>query len=161
MFIVMGGIMKKLSVYLLMIMCLFMTGCGEDKVKVSVTLDDFNTVLTNKGFTVNDNMNAYSGVDYIIDSKKAILDDIEIEMVKYSNSDYAGKVLDSQIDSFNLLKSTGAQEKKDKGSNYYRYSLVSNGRYMISTRVDDTLVFCKTLLENKEIVEEIYNELGY
>ena len=32
---------------------------------------------------------------------------------------------------------------------------------MISTRVDNTLIFCKTLITNKEVIEKIYNEIGY
>lgn len=153
--------MKKLSVCLLMIMCLFMTGCGEDKVKVAVTTEQFESVLVNKTFSVDSNMAMYGNADYITDSKKAILNNIEIEMVTYTDGEYAKKVQESQIESFNLLKNTGAYEEKIKGDNYYRYVLVSNGRYMISTRVDDTLIFCKTLLENKETVEAIYEELGY
>lgn len=153
--------MKKLSIYFLIILCLFITGCGEDKEKVVVTTNGFDMVLTNKGFTVTDNMSTYSDADYILEAKKAVLDDIEIEFIKYSNSDYAKKVQDKQIENFILLKSTGAHEGKEEGNNYYKYFLVSNNRYMINTRVDDTLVFCKTMLEDKEIVEEVYNELGY
>lgn len=153
--------MKKLSIYFLIIVCLFMTGCGNDKEKVVITLDDFDKTLTDKGFTVYDNMDDYSEFDYIVMAKVAVLDDIEIEMIKYTTNDYAVKVQDSQIENFNLLKNTGAYEDKEKGSNYYKYVLVSNNRYMINSRVDDTLIFCKTLLENKEKVEEIYSELGY
>lgn len=153
--------MKRISIYFLMIVCLFVTGCGTDKVKEVATLDEFDNVSVNNSFVVNDNMESYKNVDYIVEAKKAVLNDIEIEMIKYTNSDYAKTVQDGQIDSFNLLKNTGAYEEKDKGNNYYRYALVSNGYYMISTRVDDTLVFCKTLLGNKETVEKIYEELGY
>ena len=48
-----------------------------------------------------------------------------------------------------------------KGKNYYRYELVSNGYYMINTRVDNTLIFCKVMLNDKETVDEILDELGY
>jgi len=106
-------------------------------------------------------MKAYQNVDYIVGSKIAKYDDIEIELVKYTDSDYAKKVQDSQIESFNLLKSTGASEKKNKGSNYYKYVLISNGYYMISSRIDNTLIFCKTSLGNKGAVEKLFNELGY
>ena len=41
---VIGGYMKKLSISLLLIICLFMTGCGEPKTKELITLDDFNTI---------------------------------------------------------------------------------------------------------------------
>lgn len=153
--------MKRISIYFLMIVCLFVTGCGTDKVKEVATLDEFDNVSVNNSFVVNDNMESYKNVDYIVEAKKAVLNDIEIEMIKYTSSDYAKTVHDGQIDSFNLLKNTGAYEEKDKGNNYYRYALVSNGYYMVSTRVDDTLVFCKTLLGNKETVEKIYEDLGY
>jgi len=153
--------MKRLSIFILMIMCLFITGCGKDKEKIVSSSDTFVTILTNKGFIVENNMETYSDADYILEAKKAVLDDIEIEFVKYSDSEYAKKVQDKQIESFILLKNTGAFEKKDDGKNYYKYSLVSNNRYMINTRVEDTLMFCKVMLEDKDIIEEIYNELGY
>ena len=131
------------------------------RTKESITIDDFSTITSNNNFVVNSNMDNYKNIDYIVDSKKAILDGMEIEMVKYTDSDSAKKVQDGQIDSFNLLKNTGAYEEKNKGSNYYRYVLVSNGYYMISVRVDDTLIFSKTALENKEIIEKIYDQFGY
>lgn len=152
---------KNLIICLLFVMCLFVTGCGADKVKTAVTLDDFSTVLLSKGFTVVDNMDAYSNVDYILEAKKAIYDDIEMEMIKYTDSDTANKVQENHIESFDLLKSTGAHAKKDKGSNYYSYALVSNNRYMVTTRIDNTLIFCKVMIEDKETVEQILEELGY
>ena len=32
---------------------------------------------------------------------------------------------------------------------------------MVSSRIDNTLVFCKTLLENKEKVEAVLEEIKY
>ena len=82
-------------------------------------------------------------------------------MIKYTDNESAEKVLEGHIESFNLLKSTGASEKDTKGDNYHKYFLVSNNRYMISVRVENTLVFCKTLITNKETVDKVLNELGY
>ena len=163
MFIVKGGyiIMKKLFVCFLMIMCLFMTGCSEDKTKVSISTDEFNNICTDNGFTVKDNSSIYEKYDYITDSKLASLDDIEIEMIQYTDSESAEKVLEGHIDSFNLLKSSGAAEKNTKGDNYHKYFLVSNNRYMISVRVDDTVIFCKTMLTNKDKVDNLLEKLGY
>ena len=138
-----------------------MTGCGEDKIKTVATLEQFTNVVVSKGFTVNDNMEKYSNADYITESKKAVFEDIEIEMIKYTDSSYAEQVQENHIESFDLLKNTGAHFKKDKGGNYYHYSLVSNERYMVSSRVDNTLIFFKIMLEDKELVDEILNELGY
>jgi len=153
--------LRGLSICLLMILCLFITGCGEEKTRDVATLDEFTNVASSKGFTVNDNMELYSEASYILEAKQAIYDDITIEMVKYTDSDYANKAQENHIESFDLLKTTGASAHKEKGSNYYSYSLVSNNRYMISTRVDNTLIFCKVMLSDKETVDGILDELGY
>ena len=153
--------MKRFSIYLLFVICLFITGCGNDKTLEVATLDEFETITSNMGFTVNDNMRIYSNVSYILNSKVAKYEEIEIEMIEYSDASYAETVQNNHIESFNLLKSTGAYAEKEKGGNYYKYALVSNGRYMVSTRVDNTLIFCKVLLEDRETVEAIMDELGY
>jgi len=153
--------MKKLFVCFLMIVCLLMTGCGEAKTKVVISADEFKNICTDNGFTVKDNMNIYKNYDYITDARLATLDGIEIEMIQYTDSESAEKVIEGNIDSFNLLKSSGAAEKDTKGDNYHKYFLVSNNRYMISVRVEDTVVFCKTLLTNKDKVDELFEKLGY
>ena len=149
---------RNLCAFLLIIF--FVTGCGN-KTKVVASLDDFANVASNKGLTVADNIEGYQPVDYILEAKVAVDDDITIEMIKYSNEDYASKAQNSHIESFNLLRSTGAHEVKDKGNNYYSYELVSNGRYMFSIRVENTLIFGKVLLEDKELIEELLNDLEY
>lgn len=153
--------MKKIGICFLVIICLFISGCGEPKIKEVATLDEFNTVLVNNGFVVNNNIKTYSNTSYILEAEKAAYGDIEIEMIKYSDNESAEKVLEGHIESFNLLKSTGATEKNINGDNYHKYFLISNNRYMISVRVENTLVFCKTLITNKEVVDKILNELGY
>ena len=57
--------MKKISVCLLLMVCLFLTGCGENKVKESITIDDFSTITSNNNFVVNSNMDNYKNIDYI------------------------------------------------------------------------------------------------
>ena len=151
--------MKKLSICLIIIMCFVITGCSGSKEKEVVSLEDFGTVTTDKGYVVF--LQDYSSVSYINEARLAKIEGIEIEMINYTDAKYAKKVQDEQIEAFNLTKTTAAWENKDKGKNYYRYELVSNGYYMINTRVDNTLIFCKTLLENKDKVLEVFNELGY
>lgn len=151
--------MKKLNIYLLIIVCLFMVGCTSNKTKETTTLEAFSTELTNNNFQVV--LKDYSSVDYIVESRVGTYNDIEIEMIKYTDSNYANQVHEEHIENFNLLKSTGAAEVKDKGKNYYKYSLISNGYYMISSRVEDTLIFCKTTIDNKDLIDSIYTKLGY
>ena len=153
---------KKNLLLLLLLICAFVTGCGN-KTKEVTTIDSFNDSATRNGFTVKDNLDKYKSDNYIVNASLATYnDDIKIEMIVYDSEESAIKVQDEQLKQFNLSKNTGAGgEKKDKGKNYYKYFLVSNNFYMLSTRVDNTLVFCKTLLSNKEKVESILNDIGY
>jgi hypothetical protein len=59
------------------------------------------------------------------------------------------------------MKSTGAIIKKDSGKNYYKYTMISNGYYLVTSRVDNTLIFTKTLLKNKDLVDSVLEEIKY
>ena len=108
--------MKKLSICLLIIVSLFITGCGN-KTKVAISLEDFSKAATDKHFVVM--LEDYTGVSYINEARIASMEGVEIQMINYTEAKYAQKVQDEQIESFNLLKTTGAWEKKDSGKNYY------------------------------------------
>lgn len=153
--------MKKKLLLLGLFVCLLLTGCGGGGTKNAKTLDDFSKAGTDNGFTVVDNKSAYENISYITGAMKASSSDTDIEMVIYSDADTANKVLEEQIKNFNLLKSTGASEKKTTGDNYQKYFLISNNYYMVTSRVDNTLIFSKTLLVNKEEVDKVLDELGY
>ena len=152
--------MKKKILLLGIFMLLLLTGCGGGTHEVK-SISDFETAAKNNGFTVVNNKDSYDEVNYIIDAVKATTSDIVIEMIVYDNADDAEKVLEEHIKSFNLLKSTGAAEKKQTGDNYHKYFLISNNYYMVSSRIDNTLIFCKTLVTNKESVDKVLDELGY
>lgn len=155
--------MKKMFICLLFVLCLFITGCGSNEEKVVATFNDFTTVLNENNFTVSDNTEEYTKkVDYILGARLAFFDEnLQLEMIEYKDLETAKKVQDGQIKNFALRKSSGAFEDVDKGKNYYMYTLISNDRYMISLRVENTLIFSQTLLANKETVEKVLNELGY
>ena len=153
--------MKKFGICLVLVMFLFMSGCKSSESKIVTSLDNFESVLKNEGFEVYNKTDSFKSIGYINGSMRATLDAVVIEMFEYTDSDTAKKILSEHVESFNLLKSTGAHEIKEEGQNYQRYGLVSNGYFMISVQVDNTVIFCKTFLDNKEMIDNIYNKLGY
>ncbi len=150
--------MKKLLVLLVSVLIL-LTGCGGGS-KTVITSDDFITKMSTEGFAVSMNED-YIGKDYILDARMAVKDDIIIEMVTYDSAESAEKVLEGHIDGSKARKSTAASEKKTTGENYTRYFLASNGYYIISSRIDNTLIFCITDLDSKETVDKAFESLGY
>ena len=153
--------MKKNYLIILVIVLFILCGCSNKSKEVK-GIDEFNEISVNNDFKVVDNMNSYENINYIDYATLAVIDDdSNLEMVIYESVDYAKEVQESQIENFASRKSTGATEKKDKGKNYYKYSLISNNRYMVSSRVENTLIFCNTSLSNKSSVDAILEELEY
>lgn len=152
---------KNYFILLILIMAFITTGCGNSKMKEVTDVESFTSEATTDGFTVSDNSDTYQEYDYILSSTLAIVDEVNIEMVVYDTADNAKKSQEQQIEKFNLLKSANAIIKKDEGKNYYRYTMVSNGQYMITSRIDNTLIFCKTNTDNSSKVEKLFDDLGY
>lgn len=152
--------MKGKSFLIVLILSLVCIGCTSNKEKVVASYDNITNVMTQNGFTVTDNSSSYNS-PYITGAYLITKDDIVIEFVQYDTEENAEKVVASHIESFNLLKSTGATHKDDKGKNFHKYFLISNNKYMTSVRVDNTVMFSKTSLANKDAIEKVFNELGY
>ena len=151
--------MKKIKGLLVVIGILLIVGCGKS-VKEVKSINDFNNVATEKGLVVSDNIANYNA-SYIKEATIASLDDLEIEMIVYDNEDSANKIQDEHINSFMVRKSANMVTKKYSGSNYYKYTMITNGYYFVSSRVENTLIFTKTDVKNKEIVDSILDSLGY
>ena len=140
----------KIYLTVILILCIFISGCSNSSKEV-ITSETFANNATSNNFTYEDNLTSYSNYNYILSAYIARYnEDISIEFITYDTEDNAKKVQESQIKGFNTLKSTGAAETKDKGKNY-----------MISSRIDNTLVFCKTPLTNKDNVEKLITSIGY
>ena len=154
--------MKKIKYLFVGVICLLLVGCGaSDESKNVGSLSDFESIASNNNFVIEDNMSNYIDVNYITEAKIATLDDVIVEMIVYTDIDSTKKVQDGQIDSFRKIKNTGVTEHKDEGKNYYKFWMVSNGYYVVSSRVDNTLIFCKTMLKNKEKIEAILDSMNY
>ncbi len=155
--------MKKISLCLLAIICLVLTGCGSKETREVKTLEDFKVAATNSGFTVTDRLSYYQSdnIDYITGSYLATLDDMEIEMVTYDSVESAKKTIQKHLKVFQTMKSPSMTGSKEKGANFEKHVVISNGYYLVTSRIDDTLIFSKTLLKNKESIEKILSDLGY
>ena len=151
--------MKKIKIVLIMFCFLFIVGCG-DSVKEVGSLDKFQEVASENELIVEDNMANYTA-DYIKEAMVALNDDLSIEMIVYTDEDNASNVQDSHINTQMNMKSTSGVTKKFNGNNYYKFTMISNGYYLVSNRIDNTLIFTKTLLKNKDTVDNILEAMGY
>ena len=151
--------MKKVKILLVGLCLLLITGCAGS-VKDAISSDTFRSVAEKNDLVIADNMESYDA-DYIKEALLATGDDLSLEMIVYDTEDNAITIQDSHIKAFSNMKSTSEIVKKYKGENYYKYTMISNGYYLVTSRVDNTLIFTKTLLKNKDVVDSILNEIGY
>ena len=151
--------MKKKYFGLIIAGLLVLTGCGKEKEVKGI--NDYETVCGNNNYQIIDRMERYVNDSYITNSKACVLDNGEIEMVQYDNETSAKEAQDKQIGQFKNYKSTGNIIKASKGKNYYKYTMVSNGYYMVSSRIDNTLIFTKIKLDDKDNIDKILEDMGY
>ena len=151
--------MKKISLVLVIVMLLLVTGCGT-KTKEVKSLNDFYNVTAEKGLIASDNMGSYNA-DYIKEAMIARKDDLAIEMISYDTEDSATTVQDSNIEAFMTRKSSNSVIKKEKGENYYKYTMITNGYYLVSSRVDNTLIIVNTPIKSKDLVDSVLESMGY
>ena len=152
--------MKRIGILFILLCCFVITGCSN-KVKEIKTLNDFDSVCTSLGFEANDNLQNYQTDSYIVGSRIVNLDEYKVEMIIYDNEDNASKVQEEQIDTFLKVRNTLVTVVKDKGKNYYEFKMVTNGYYMVSTRIENTLIFAQLPVDYKDKVDSIMDKLGY
>ena len=152
--------MKKFSLLLLLFSCFILTACNNE-VKENKTLNDFEKICNSLNIEVKDNLQNYTTDSYILGSRLATVNGYDVEMIIYDTVDNAKKVQDEQIDTFMKYRGTFVTSIKNKGKNFYEYKLVSNGYYMVSSRIDNTLVFAQIPIDYQDSVDKLLNELGY
>ena len=155
--------MKKISLWILCFVCLLLAGCTSNESKEVGTLEKFQSNCVNNGIEYADLLSQYQSqkADYITGAIRCSSDDLTIEMVTYDSEESADKAQKQHIASFMAMKSTAATAKKDKGKNYYKFTMISNGYFMVTSRIENTLIFSKTPLANKEKVEAILTDMNY
>ena len=145
---------------LLSIVCilslLLMTGCSKTK----VTSDSFKQVLNEYNFVVSDiiDENVSPEITEALTANKD--DDYIISYYVYENEEYAKKTFNNKKNTYDNV-STKKTYLESNGTNYNKYRLVSGGRIIYISRVDNTLIIALTKEDNKKEVDEIIKKLGY
>lgn len=149
--------MKKI---LLLFILLLLTACGE-KEKIAKDVSDFSNACTNNNYTPIDVSSEYSNASYVKKATRCLIENDTIEMVVYDEEETAKKAQDRQVSTIKNYKSTGSIINTENGKNYYKYSMISNGYYLVSTRIANTIIFTKQKIDNKETIDKLLKEIDY
>ena len=134
-----------------------------NKEKPSIDAQTFKTIMEEKGYQLADAKSQFSEHDYIekvylaADSKFSY----QIEFYQLVDNDYANQFYITNMTKFENAKSSSSIETTVNGKNYSKYTLLSNGKYMVISAINNTAIYVNVDESHKEEVDNILNELGY
>ena len=134
-----------------------------NKEKEPITKDQFSTKMQDMGFTITDASDQMADYSYVKSATLAIDGNrtYQIEFYELSDETYATAFYNNNKSIFESTKSGASTESNINGKNYSKYTLTSNGKYMVVSRVANTVAFVNVSSDLKDNVNTILKELGY
>ena len=134
-----------------------------NKEKTSITASSFYTTMSEKGYTVQDANNQFSDYDYIEQVYIAADKDrnYQIEFYELQDDSHATSFYNNNKSIFESSKENNSVETNTELKNYAKYTLSSNDKYMIVSRIDNTVIYVDVDDDYKDTVKSILDELGY
>lgn len=156
----MKRIFKRLTVFSILVMIVFMaSGCSKDP----ITAEQFKTKMEDKNYNIVDITSQYASSPEFIKVYVAVTKDssYQIEYYKFDSTDSAKKAYESTKNEIENSKGTTSAHTSVSLGNYAKYTLSSDGKYTVVSRVEDTLIYSNTTSTYKDKVKEELDDLGY
>lgn len=134
-----------------------------NKEKDSITSSNFYTTMSQKGYTVQDANSQFSEYDYIKQAYIAANKDYsyQIEFYELLDDSYATSFYNNNKSIFESSKGNASTETNVELKNSSKYTLLSNSKYMVISRINNTVIYVKVDDSYKDTVKDILDELGY
>lgn len=158
--IVIAIIMAVVAVLAIVAGVIFM---GMNKEKTPITASEFSTTVQEKGFEVQDVSDMYGEYDHIEKVIIAAKDNFsyQIEFYEMGDEDGAVNFYNTNKAIFELSKGNSSAETSVSLKNYAKYTLSSGGKYMVVSRIDNTVVYVAVDSQYKDAVSEVLKAIGY
>ena len=134
-----------------------------NKEKNSITASSFYNTMSQKGYTVQDASRQFSKYNYVKQAYIAISQDYsyQIEFYELLDDSYATSFYNNNKSIFEASKGNASAETRVAFKNYSKYTLSSNGKYMVVSRINNTVIYVDVDNSYKDTVEALLDELGY
>lgn len=144
-------------IFAIFIYIISLTGCAEKK---PVSVDEFQNVMSNAGFTMTD-VTGQASTDSITAIRLAMKDTYQIEFYIFTENKFAASAFMQNKSIFEGYKNGVSSEISKNIGNYDYYSLVSGGDCYILARVDNTLLYTVADAAYKKEITGLLEQLGY
>lgn len=131
--------------------------------KPAKTAEEFDSIMEEKGYRIINAIAQFSGIDEIKSADIALEDDAnyQIEFYEIVDEDTAKQFYESNKKIFEESKGDTSVYTDVSGKNYAKYTLTTDGKYMVISRIDNTVIYISIDSAYKDVVSDILKELGY
>lgn len=153
--------MKKIKIALLVLGVLLLTACGSKK---AITGQEFINTMLDQNFKVLDvKEDQFSDYEEIKEAYVALSENEEyqIEFYVLDNNDSAVRLYNHNKEIFEDSKSGMSTDSYVNLKNLNKYTLSTDGRFKVLSRIDNTMAYLNVESEYKDEVTTILKKLGY
>lgn len=146
------------------IMCvltlLLTTGCALSK--DSLTGEEFTKISDEKGMITADVKEQFAGYDYVLEANVAVSQEgWQIEHYVLETKEDAKTMYSKNKSDFEKFSDSKNVSSVVEVGNYTKYTLETGEYYMVLSRVDNTLLYVKVPVNNKDSAVKLIDALGY
>lgn len=150
---------KIIMLSVLFLSLLFITGCGN---KTMIDTNEFKNKTNENGYTYTDVTSQFKDSVFIKEASIAgSIDGWQIEFYTLEDQNYASSMFEKNKLEFDNERGASSIKTSSSGKNYDRYSLTTSDLYMYLSRIDNTLIYVKENVKNKDAISEFIKDLGY
>jgi len=136
---------------------------NKNNYKEPITASEFKNEMEDLDFEIVDAKYQFAEYDYVEKVYLALEEDGDYQIEFYK--------LDEEEDAINFYNNNKSIFESDKGStsaetsvnlkNNSKYTLTTNGKYKVVSRIENTVIYLNVDKEYKDEVKDILKELGY
>ena len=160
--------MKKIWIIILIIILVLAVIGGIvffslNREKIAISASAFQSSMQEKGYTVVDATSQFSNYPYVEQVYLAVQSDYnyQIEFYTLSDESYAIGMYNNNKANFESSKGNGSVSSNISINNYAKFTLQTNGKYQVVSRIANTLIYLNVDDSYKEEVNKILSESDY
>ena len=147
-----------LAIIVAVIACIFK---NLNKEKIPMTTESFKNTMEEKGFTVQSAKEQFAEYEYVKEATIASNGDYQLEFYELSDVDKAVFFFNNNKSIFEQSKGNASANTSVNMKNSSKYTQSSNGKYMVVSRIDNTVIYLDVEDSYKDAVKALLDEIGY
>lgn len=155
------GVIIAIGIVVIIVALIVGVFVALNKEKIPMTTDSFKNTMEEKGFTVQSAKEQFAEYEYVKDAIIALNGDYQLEFYELSDVDKAVFFYNNNKAIFEQSKGNASANTSVNMKNSSKYTQSSNGKYMVVSRIDNTVIYLNVEDKYKEDVKSLLDELGY